>query len=346
MKKRKWLLLAMTIIMTTCLFEGCGETESIDTEDHDLTNGSANTAPVEPTNTSAVAEDDENKVEFSFADLSNLEFWFASGGGAWCTVLTVNEDGTFEGEYHDSEMGEIGKDYPNGVYYLCDFTGKFTEPEKVDDYTYSVRIESIELDEKAQTEEIKDGMKYIYSEPYGLDEAEEILIYMPGIALKELPEGYRNWVGYSNLEEAKDTQLPFYGLYNVRPEYGFSSCDKEETSSIDDELASVEQKAAVLEQKLKTKDITQLEMTEVSSELYQLWDDELNALWTQLNEKIDSTTMDTLRIKEREWITYKEGEMKKAGTQYESGSIESMAENNKGAELTKERVYELAEYLR
>ena len=43
-------------------------------------------------------------------------FEFSSGVGAWSTELTMLEDGTFWGNFHDSEMGETGEGYPNGTY--------------------------------------------------------------------------------------------------------------------------------------------------------------------------------------------------------------------------------------
>ena len=65
-------------------------------------------------------------------------FGFSSGAGAWGTFLDLNDDGTFSGEFHDSNMGETGEGYPYGTVYVCDFSGKFSEPEKINEYTYSI----------------------------------------------------------------------------------------------------------------------------------------------------------------------------------------------------------------
>lgn len=291
------------------------------------------------------AEEKDSETGFSFSDVSDREFWFASGAGAWSTVLSIHEDGTFEGEYHDSDMGDTGEGYPGGVMYLCEFSGKFTEPEKVDDYTYSMKIESIKTDQAPDTEEIKDGIRYIYSGPYGLEEAEEILIYLPGSPFQELPEAYRSWVGYG-LSDTPDTKLPFYGLYNVAEELGFSSSEGSETAEIEEELAAVEKEAEALEEQLQSGNLTQIEMNETSAKIYKLWDDELNVIWNRLKESLDDAKMKSLTEEEREWIAYKEKEIKAAGSEYEGGSIQALEENSKGAELTKKRVYELAELLR
>ena len=50
------------------------------------------------------------------------------------------------------------------------------------------------------------------------------MIYLPGAPVADLPEGFRSWVG-SQLVDADNKQLaelPFYGLYNVTTQEGFS----------------------------------------------------------------------------------------------------------------------------
>ena len=137
--------------------------------------------------------------DFSFEQLSNLTFSFSSGVGAWRTMLTISGNGSFEGTYSDSDMGDSGEGYPNGTVYLSEFQGRFSGPSKVNDYTYSVEIQEMTLAEDVGTSEIIDGTRYVYSEPYGMDGAEEILFYLPGAPLEELPEAYRSWVGYNDL---------------------------------------------------------------------------------------------------------------------------------------------------
>lgn len=173
--------------------------------------------------TPAVTEYSSKESIDLFSDMSKYQFVFASGAGAWQTMLTINEDGTFAGEYHDSEMGDVGEDYPYGVVYSSTFEGKLTEPKKINDYTYSVSIEYLNLEKEIDNEEILDGIRYIYSEPYGINDAIEILIYTPEAPVKELPEEFRSWVGLMNLDDLKDEHLGFYGLYNVETESGFSS---------------------------------------------------------------------------------------------------------------------------
>lgn len=157
-------------------------------------------------------------------------FCFSSGAGGWSTELSVEADGSFTGLHHDSDMGDTGEGYPNGTVYICHFQGKFSQPVKVDDFTYSMRLESMEQEETAEEEIIEDGIRYVGSYPYGLDDADEILIYLPGSQQQDLPEGFVNWTWAFDPWDTEDElsrngegKLTQYGLYNVSGEQGFVS---------------------------------------------------------------------------------------------------------------------------
>ena len=66
--------------------------------------------------------------------LSELEWLFCSGAGAWSTTIWIAPDGSFTGEYHDSEMGDAGEDYPDGSIYGCLFHGQLTLGENMADH--------------------------------------------------------------------------------------------------------------------------------------------------------------------------------------------------------------------
>lgn len=291
----------------------------------------------------------EAAQDFSYEDLAEVEFVFSSGAGAWCTTLQVESDGSFSGAYHDSNMGETGDGYPGGTCYISVFSGQFGELKKVNEYTYSTTIENIELEQEPGEEEILDEVKYISSEPYGVDNAEELLFYVKGAPVSELPEEYLSWVAYTY---EIGSELPFYGLYNEAAEEGFAgetySSDDEkvsDTTSIKEELKDLEQQASELEDKIDNQNLTQLEYNEAAEELYNLWDQELNVIWGILKDTLSEEEMAQLTEEEREWIKKKESEMEAAGAEYEGGSMQTMVVYRKGADLTKERVYELAEKL-
>lgn len=287
------------------------------------------------------------RAELSFQELEGVEFSFASGAGAWSTDLTIHEDGSFAGIYHDSDMGDSGEGYPHGTLYLCRFSGLFSEPEKVDENTYVFRIESIEQEQPAGKKEIIDETLYVYSDPYGLNDAEELYLYLPGTPLEILPEEYLSWVGYHDLSQTEDTTLPFYGLYNVNAQQGFSSYKPEPLSEqegyIRSQAALADQQSAPLEEEVKNADLSQLELNMKSAELYQIWDDALNRIWRFLLENLDPESMDALTLEELDWIAEKEASAAQEGEAYEGGSMQPLIENMVLFERTRDRVYELVQ---
>ena len=282
---------------------------------------------------------------FSFADVAGREFYFSSGAGAWRTVLYIHEDGSFDGHFQDSDMGDNAPEYPNGTVYYSAFSGRFTQPEQVDDTTWKFRIDSIEY-EHGFGEEIKDGFHYVYLEAYGLQGAEELYMYLPGAILADLPEAYRAWVGYYDLESTEEKDLPFYGLYNAAEQNGFSSYVMvDRTKQAREAIAAAEVSAAELKEILQGPQMTQTDMNITSGELYQVWDDTLNFVWGVLKEQLDGEDMQLLTDAQMDWIAAKEAAVKEAGAEVEGGSMYALVVNTKAAELTRARVYELAEYL-
>lgn len=151
-------------------------------------------------------------------------FSFTSGAGAWSTELTLESDGSFTGYYHDSDMGDAGSEYPNGTVYICNFTGEFSTPEQVNDYTYSMRLENLQKEGTTGEEYYENGQRFIYSDPYGFDNASEFFIYTPDAPMSELPDGFKSWLtAFINPNE--EETLSYYGIYNVGGEEGFVAFD-------------------------------------------------------------------------------------------------------------------------
>ena len=282
--------------------------------------------------------------DLTFDDLKNIQFVFSSGAGGWSTLLDIRPDGSFEGEYFDSDMGSTGEGYPNGTVYLCDFKGQFTEPEKIDEHTYAVKIASMEYKQEAGTREIKDSILYEYTDVYGLDGADRILIHLPGTPLESLSEELRSWIGYYDLSVAEETELSFYVLDNETEQLGFRGWDS--FQGVRDLIENTEKWTSKLEEELETDgSLTQADLNSKSQEIYELWDSALNQLWDVLEKSKTSQEMEKLLSDQRQWIKQKEAAAEDAGAAYEGGTLQSMAVSQKAAELTKERVYELLEYL-
>lgn len=296
-------------------------------------------------NTSEQADIDEyeavNIVETSENFFTSLpdSFNFASGVGAWGTSLDLNDDGSFTGQFHDTNMGESGENYPNGTVYLCDFSGKFSQPERIDDYTYSMYLEYLETEHPAGEEFYENGMKHVYSDPYGFDNAEEFYIYLPGAPVSEIPYEFMTW---SHLPLDTTNYLPddFYGIYNVNEGLGFVGyIDVIDMNSV---LYYLETEDARINDALMNA-MTQTEINAYSDKLYTLWDDELNSMWKELKEKLDKQAMDQLTNEQLQWISDKENAAAREAAPYEGGSLYSAVYSDVVYRWTKERVYYLVE---
>ena len=152
----------------------------------------------------------------------DIEFNFASGAGAWGTSLTLKPDGTFSGSFHDSEMGDSGDGYPNGSIYVSNFTGSFKNITKIDDYTYKMELDHYDTANPVGTEEIQDDIRYVYSEPYGVEGGNVFYLYLPGKPISELTEEFISWsYGVKGQDLSKNKTLDCHGLYNEAAQEGF-----------------------------------------------------------------------------------------------------------------------------
>lgn len=150
-------------------------------------------------------------------------FSFMSGAGGWSTELTINPDGTFTGNYYDSDMGDSGDGY-DATEYVSTFHGKFKNIQKKDDYTYVMQIDTLETEETQDTwiEETGYGkVRYVASPPYGLYGGTNFELYLPGTPVSSLSAEYIDWVRTPMALDESATTLPGYGLYNVEEQNGF-----------------------------------------------------------------------------------------------------------------------------
>ena len=168
----------------------------------------------------AETEEPQEDIGMSFEELSNYSYYFSSGVGGWSDGFTISEDGTFEGYYYDSDMGDTGDGYPNGTQYFCDYKGRFEDIKKINDYTYSMRMTELTVTNDDQ-EFISDGVRYIPLYPYALDGADEILIYLPGTPVSELSEEVQMWL-FIPYQDQQET-LESLALVNVNEDYGICS---------------------------------------------------------------------------------------------------------------------------
>ncbi len=155
-------------------------------------------------------------------------FEFCSGAGGWSTDLTLNADGTFTGEYSDSDMGDSGPGY-HGTEYVCTFHGRFGDIKQVSEHVWSLTLAELVLDtgHPIGEEWTEGGTRYISSAPYGLSAAgadappepgAKFMLYTPGATQKETgaDEEFYWW-----LHMGPRMDFRCWALHNLDTDYGF-----------------------------------------------------------------------------------------------------------------------------
>ena len=157
--------------------------------------------------------------ESLFASLAGMEWSFTSGAGGWSTDMRIEADGSFSGEYHDSEMGETGEGYPDGTVYFCSFTGQLSVTGQADEYSWNVRVDRLTADRG--TEEISDGIRFVPTDVYGLSEGDEMRLYSPGTPVGVFTDDMLLWAHVIDQETPPD-ELDCWFLCSEKNDSGFT----------------------------------------------------------------------------------------------------------------------------
>ena len=150
-------------------------------------------------------------------------FTFSGGAGGWSSELEINSDGTYMGYYQDSDAGDTGLDNPNGVAYFTRVSGTYSDIEKLDDYSYVITVNEIQLTGQDE-ERLEDGIDYIYQGDAfpGLDSIQsgsKLTLYLPGTLVSSIPEECLLWIYQPDSDG--DGAIDKFILYNEDGQEGF-----------------------------------------------------------------------------------------------------------------------------
>lgn len=154
---------------------------------------------------------EENK--YLFENMTS-ELVFASGMGAWDDTFRINPDGTFEGVNQDSNLGITGPGYPNGTVMYGKYSGQFSVPLKIDDYTYITEVKSLCVSTPTGTEKIIDGQRVQYWDSR-FKAGEAFYIYTPGTPIHKIPE--EAWYWAVNLSQYRYLPSNMYVMMRKGP---------------------------------------------------------------------------------------------------------------------------------
>lgn len=162
----------------------------------------------------------EEKTEDTIFATLPSDYCFSSGAGAWRSSLILSADGSFTGDYSDSDMQYLS---------VSECKGNFTLGNKVSKHVYEVNISDFNVTTNTGQEEKKDDHIVSYVEPYGFCKKEKgqyvdhMYLIMPGVSDDELTalnsdifkEYYRLEASYKNGD--------FYSFYNIEEDALFTS---------------------------------------------------------------------------------------------------------------------------
>lgn len=281
-------------------------------------------------------------VNLTFADLSKRQFVFSSGAGGWSEEFTIENDGYFTGNYHDSDMGDTGEGYENGTRYSSSYSGHFTDLVRIDDYTYSMKLADISYKETADTVEIRDHIRYIYTKSYCLGGTDTFVIYLPGKPVSQLSEEICYWLSMAN---QKDEELTAIAIADEANGYGVYSYDRPEP--LEDArmtFDSYKESYDYYGDMLSAANMT-LDMVEYSGIMYELSDECLNHIWNLIRYHVEKEQYSKILAEQRTWIAEKEAKAEEARAEYAGGSLAPVNYNMTLASLTMKRCEELIAYL-
>lgn len=223
---KKHLCLILVLLLTATAFAGCEKPHKEDASaSAPQISSDASSHESSSVNSQEVSsEADEETVMLPTLD-GGMTFSFSSGVGAWSTEIGIRADGTFDGEFHDSDMGSTGEGYPDGTVSVCVFSGRFENIEKIDEHSYKMTLGEVVTKNQVGEEWIDDGVKYIAAQPYGLEEGTEFVFFLPTAPIEGMDEeGFLSWWPYrfEQSENPRDT-LGCYGIWNVATDHGFFS---------------------------------------------------------------------------------------------------------------------------
>lgn len=226
MKKILAAVLALTLLLSlaACTLSGSGMGDPRPAAEPNETTGPGESEPTGST----IPESTESTLSGEILlplPQEPTELYFSSGAGGWYTSLLLYPDGSFTGSHHDSDMGIVSDAYPYGTAYICNFSGKFENITKINDYSYSMTLTQLETDRPEAEEWIEDGIRYIQSYAYGLDGGTEFVFYLPQAPLSELSEDFRMWWPLRFDWDVTYETLSCYAIRNVAKDYGFFTWD-------------------------------------------------------------------------------------------------------------------------
>ena len=259
-----------------------------------------------------------------FMQLQDQLFVYESGQGDWNTHLIMDGEGFFSGVYQDREKLDAGYAYPHGTVYYNRFSGRFSQPEEAEG-VLRFYIKELNLERSPGETEIRNNTRYIYWQPYGLEEGDAFSADLK----KEDSADFVPCV-LRNMETGEEFLPLEGGIPALTHDFWYRLI---ENARYNDHI---------LEEILYYGALPQQGMNQVQREKYQVWADCLEEILTFLQEILDQEDEELLELRIKDFYASRSDEVFENADEWQFGSMRGFIEYASGAGLTRELVYELA----
>ena len=216
---KKILLVMVCVLLTISLVACGGKTESI-------TDMAVDTAGniIEETTTEVVSEDIENFEElagaFELPFGEELYFYTEAEDGSWNNAMTFKPDGSIYGSFYELDKTLIGDNYQNGTYYWNTYWGNFDEILWLDEYTYSITLKDLGIENEEGQERLEDdSFKSVTTiDMKGITNEGEYVLFVPSTPLRMLPEDI---IELLNLDLSNQEFLDMFVLLDTTQQIAF-----------------------------------------------------------------------------------------------------------------------------
>lgn len=158
------------------------------------------------------------------------DYLFTSGIGGWGTKMTLLPDGSFSGTFIDD-------DYVRGDGYEMtqlhsDFRGRFSNPRRINYYTYVFTLEGLQYEREPGTSELttlygSTPALVNYTTAYGLDGSTTVYAYTKDAYMYALPDAFLSWVKGLRDVEGYSSRFGHNGLFTEEGQQGWIGLNKD-----------------------------------------------------------------------------------------------------------------------
>lgn len=158
------------------------------------------------------------------------DYFFTSGMGGWGTSLTLLPDGSFSGTFTDDDY--IRGDGYEMTQLHSDFRGRFSNPRRINYYTYVFTLEDLQYQREPGTSELttlygSTPALVNYTTAYGLEGSTTVYAYTKDAYMYALPDAFLSWTKGLRDVEGYSSRFGYNGLFTEEGQQGWIGSNKE-----------------------------------------------------------------------------------------------------------------------